>query len=105
MSVRSLSQAVAGVLDNGEAGKAYLIGDVNLRYSQYYNLLSAATSSPKRFQEPDEEHPFLPDRFIVQGRGNAIMYKTSAADLEKLMFDRNDVERELRSIVEAADAQ
>ena len=104
MSVRSLSQAVAGALDSGEAGKAYLVGDRNLRYNEYYNLLAEVSNSPHRFEERDEEHPFLPDRFIVQGRGNAIVYEPELAVQKLLAFDRDDVERALRAIVEAADA-
>lgn len=38
MSVRSLSQAVQGALDGGEAGRAYLIGDRNLTYREYFQL-------------------------------------------------------------------
>lgn len=100
MSVRSLSQAVLGALERGEAGKAYLVGDMNLRYAAYYNLLAEVAGLTTRFEEKDAEHPFLPDRFIVQGRGNAIAYEPDPADLALLNYDRNDVRRELQEIVE-----
>ena len=105
MSVRSLSQAVRGALDAGEAGRAYLVGDRNLTYREYFQLLADAAGSGNTIVERDEEHPFQPDRFIVQGRGAVIAYETDPAETALLGYAQDDVERALAEIVTAADAQ
>lgn len=101
MSVRSLSQATLGALDRGEAGKAYLVGDANLRYHEYYELLAQAAGLDIKVEERAEEHPFLPNRFIVQGPGNVISYEPDRAETELLGYSRGDVPRALREIVAA----
>lgn len=104
MSVRSLSQAVQGALDAGDGGRAYLVGDRNLTYRDYFQLLADAAGSTHVIEERDEEHPFQPDRFIVQGRGAVIAYEPDPAETALLGYARDDVERALAEIVTAADA-
>ncbi|PRA80290.1 NAD(P)-dependent oxidoreductase [Microbacterium sp. MYb66] len=104
MSVRSLSQAVQGALDAGQGGRAYLVGDRNLTYRDYFQLLADAAGSANVIEERDEEHPFQPDRFIVQGRGAVIAYEPDPAETALLGYARDDVERALAEIVIAADA-
>lgn len=104
MSVRSLSQAVQGALDAGEPGRAYLVGDRNLTYREYFQLLADAAGSGRVIEERDQEHPFQPDRFIVQGRGAVIAYETDPAETALLGYAQDDVERALAEIVSAADA-
>lgn len=104
MSVRSLSQAVQGALDHGAAGRAYLVGDRNLSYREYFQLLADAAGSGNIIEERDEEHPFQPDRFIVQGRGTVISFEPDAAETALLGYDRGDVERAIAEIVAGVDA-
>ncbi|QTV79092.1 NAD-dependent epimerase/dehydratase family protein [Microbacterium sp. NIBRBAC000506063] len=105
MSVRSLSQAVQGALDAGTPGHAYLIGDENLTYREYFQLLADIADSTLTVEERDEEHPFQPDRFIVQGRGAVISYEPDPADVDQLGYDRDDVRRALAEIVARVDAR
>jgi len=103
MSVRSLAQSVLGALDRGEPGRAYLIGDVNLSYRGYFQLLADAADSDRVIEERDEPHPYQPDRFIVQGRGVVIDYQPDPAEVVLLGYARDDVEPALREIVRQAD--
>ena len=104
MSVRSLAQAAVGALDRGVGGTAYLIGDRNLRYQEYFQALADAAGSTTTIEERDENQPYQADRFIVQGRGNVLSYEPDAAETELLGYDRNDVRRALDEIVRDADA-
>lgn len=104
MSVHSLAQAVEGALDAGAPGRAYLIGDQNLTYREYFQILAEAAGSSVRIEERGEEHPYQPDRFIVQGRGAVIAYEPPADEVELLGYDRDDVRRALEEIVDVSDA-
>lgn len=98
MSARSLAQAVAAALDHGEGGRAYLVGDENLRYVEYFQKFADAAGSTITIEERDEEQPFQADRFIVQGRGNVISFEPDP----ELSYDRNDIDRALAEIVALA---
>lgn len=100
MSVESLSQAVLHSLEVGEAGRAYLVGDENLSYTEYFQKLADAADSNRVIEERDEEQAYLPDRFIVQGRGNVISFEPDPA----LTYARGDIDRALAEIVRQADA-
>lgn len=99
MSVRSLVQAVAGALDRGEAGRAYLIGDESLSFRDYFQRIVDLTGGTNTLEARDEEHPMQPDRFIVQGRGATIAYEPDASEVELLGYDRGDVTRALEEIL------
>ncbi|CAM2935894.1 NAD(P)-dependent oxidoreductase [Prescottella defluvii] len=107
LSAQSLAEAIWGALQRAESGKAYLIGDQNLTFAEYFQLLVDAAGGNRVIEERDEEHPLLPDSFIVQGRGNVIAYEPAAADVELLAYTRNDCARaiaEMYDIVKAATA-
>ncbi|MGO4201380.1 NAD-dependent epimerase/dehydratase family protein [Rhodococcus sp. TAF43] len=107
LSAGSLAEAIWGALQRAESGKAYLIGDQNLTFREYFQLLVDAAGGDRVIEERDEEHPLLPDSFIVQGRGNVISYEPAAADVELLAYTRNDCARaiaEMHDIVKAATA-
>ena len=103
MSVQSLAEAIWGALERAEAGKAYLVGDENLSYRQYFQMLLDAVGNPHRLEERNEEHPLLPDAFIVQGRGNFIAYEPDPAETALLRYRRNDVRRAIEEVVQLAE--
>ncbi|MBM4558082.1 nucleoside-diphosphate sugar epimerase [Prescottella equi] len=108
MSAQSLAEAIWGALQNAESGRAYLIGDQNLTFAEYFQLLVDAAGGDRSIEERNEEHPLLPDSFIVQGRGNVIAYDTDSAETALLGYTQGDCARaiaEMYEIVKAATAR
>jgi len=103
LSARSLAQAVAGALDDGEPGRAYLVGDENLLFREYFQLFADVAGSTVVLEERDEEHPYQPDRFIVPGRGSVFAYEPPPEETALLGYDRHDIARALAEIVESVD--
>lgn len=99
MSFRSLSQALEGALLRGESGKAYLVGDENLSFADYFGLFFKAAGNPAVLDARDEAHPLLPDVAIPQGRGNWIRYEPDAAETALLGYVRNDVANAVAEVV------
>lgn len=103
MSARSLAEAVAGALDHAEPGAAYLVGDENLTYTEYFQIVFDVSEGGRRLVERDESHPFLPDSMIVPGRGAVISYEPDASVVDLLGYRRDDVRTMLAEM--AAEAQ
>lgn len=100
LSARSLAEAVGGALDRGESGRAYLIGDQNLTYQQFFQLLVDAAGGDRRIEAGTDEHPFLPDSILVHGRGSVISFEPDAAEVQLLGYTRNDCARAVQELVE-----
>lgn len=99
MSVRSLSEAIAGALEHGESGKAYLLGDENLRFADFFGLFFEAVGSDVQVPERDQNHPLMPDEVIYAGRGTPVSYQPSAETQQHLNYRRNDVRAAVRDAV------
>jgi dihydroflavonol-4-reductase len=99
ISTQSLSEAVAGALARGENGKAYLVGDENLSFQDYFGEYFRAAGREGALELVDREHPLLPDAVLYAGRGGTIYYEPDAAETALLGYRRNDVRRTLREIV------
>ncbi len=98
MSARSLSEAIAGALAHGRAGAAYLVGDENLSFQDFFSHFFRAAgrdTPPVR----DEEHPMLPDATLYFGRGNTLYYEPDAGEAALLAYRRKDVGRALDEVV------
>lgn len=91
MSYQSLSEALEGALLHGEPGKAYLVGDENLSFRDYFQLFFDAAGRDIQVEEREAELPLLPDVAIPQGRGNWIRYEPEASDTARLGYRRNDI--------------
>lgn len=103
MSVRSVAEAVAGALAAGEGGRAYLVGDQNLTFRDYFQLVFDASGSGRVLDERDEEHPFLPDWAIVPGRGTVLAYEPDPDEVALLGYRRNDVQAMVAEMVASLD--
>ncbi len=99
MSFRSLSEAIEGALERGEPGKAYLVGDEDLTFTQYFQLFFDAVGSDAKLEERDEENPLLPDIAIPQGRGNWVRVNPDPAEVALLGYTRNDVAQAVQEVV------
>ncbi len=101
MSVRSLSEAIWGALQNAETGTPYLIGDENLTFRDFFQKIFDVVGSDRRLEERDQEHPLLPDAFIVPGRGKVLAYEPDPAETALLGYTRNDIDRAVAEVVAA----
>ena len=98
MSARSLSEAIAGALERGRSGSAYLLGDENLSFREFFGVFFRAAGRdvpPVR----NDEHPLLPDATLYFGRGNTLHYEPDAAETALLGYRRRDVARSLEEVV------
>ncbi|MDD3799701.1 MAG: NAD(P)-dependent oxidoreductase [Novosphingobium sp.] len=100
ISCQSLSEAIAGALERGENGKAYLLGDENLGFAEYFGLFFKAAGNDVPVPALDKEHPMLPDIGIYTGRGNYVTYEPDPADVELLGYRRHDVTRAVNEVVD-----
>jgi hypothetical protein len=94
-----LSQAILGALLHGEPGKAYLVGDQNLSYAEYFQAFLRAVGNEAEVPSLDQEHPLLPDMALYTGRGNTLRYEPDAAETALLGYVRNDIQRAVNEVV------
>ena len=99
MSFRSLSEALLSAFERGEPGKAYLVGDENLSFAEYFQRFFDAARNPARVEERDEEHPLLPDIAIPQGRGNWVRVDPDPTEVARLGYRRGDVANAVADLV------
>ncbi|MGU7784609.1 NAD-dependent epimerase/dehydratase family protein [Burkholderia sp. PU8-34] len=105
ISTQSLSEAIWGALQRGESGKAYLVGDENLSFADYFAAFFRAAGHPQPVPSLDQAHPLLPDIAIYTGRGNVVSYDPDPADLAVLRYRRGDVQRAVDEVVAHCRAQ
>lgn len=98
ISARSLSEAIEGALLRGENGKAYLVGDENLTFQDYFGAFFRDAGRPVP-PVIDQEHPLLPDSALCFGRGNTLYYEPDAAETALLGYRRRDILRTVSEIV------
>lgn len=99
MSFRSLSQAIEGALECGEAGKAYLVGDEDLSFAAYFQLFFDAVGNSAVVESRNAEHPMLPDVAIPQGRGNWVRVDPDPTEMALLGYGRHDVANAVADVV------
>lgn len=97
ISTASLSEAIEGALRQAENGRAYLVGDENLSFAQFFGAFFEAAGQ-KAPEMLDQEHPLLPDAAILWGRGNNLFFDVPAESLA-LGYRRNDITRTIAKIV------
>lgn len=104
MSAASLAQAIRGALVRGEPGAAYLVGDQNLSYREFFQMLVDAAGGGRTIAERDEQHRLQPDASIIQGRGNTLAYEPDAGQVRLLGYTRGDCARAVQALVDVVSA-
>lgn len=99
ISTLSLAEAVSGALIRGVSGTAYLVGDENLTFAEFFAAFFRAAGSDEIVQPKDQEHPLLPDIAIIAGRGSVISYEPDAVETELLGYRRQDIGRAITEVV------
>lgn len=102
ISTRSLSEAIAGALENGIAvsGRTMLVGDENWAYATYLKkFFRAVRKTDVTIEARDEEHPMMP-RWSLYAQDRVVSYEPDPADVERLgNYRRHDVENAIEEIV------
>ncbi|RVT89738.1 NAD-dependent epimerase/dehydratase family protein [Sphingomonas crocodyli] len=101
ITATTLTDAIVGALNGGQNGKAYLIGDENLSFQDYFGGYFRHAGDANPLEVRNEEHPFARDASIFWGRGNDLFYDPDPAEVAELGYRRNDVDRAQKEIVEA----
>ncbi|MGW5516302.1 NAD-dependent epimerase/dehydratase family protein [Nocardia africana] len=104
MSAASLAQAIRGALVRGEPGAAYLVGDQNLSYREFFQMLVDAAGGDRIIAERDEQHRLQPDASIIQGRGNTLAYEPDPEQVRLLGYTRDDCRRAVQALVDVVSA-
>ncbi len=98
ISSQSISEAIAGALERGIGGKAYLVGDENLSWKTYLEMYFEAVGNPVVLDVSTDEHPLLPDVILYAGRNAVISYEP---DNGELGYTRNNVRATVAELVRA----
>lgn len=96
ISAKSMAQAISGALEKGEGGKAYLVGDANISWKQYFDWFCKAAGNPIDIKISKEEHPMLPDIILYAGRGATISYEPDNAPLN---YETDLIEKTIEEVV------
>jgi nucleoside-diphosphate-sugar epimerase len=101
ISTTTLTDAIVGALERGQNGKAYLIGDQNMSFQDYFASYLRAAGDTAALDVRDEPHPLLGDAAVLAGRGATIYYEPDPIEVAELGYRRNDVDRTIDEIIAA----
>ncbi|KXH58789.1 hypothetical protein CSAL01_11453 [Colletotrichum salicis] len=101
ISTQSLSEAIAGALENIQAisGKAILVGDQNMTYAEYFQMFFQAVGNSQQLESLDQDHPLLPRATLYAG-DKVVEYQPDPVELAMLGgFRRDDIQNAIEKIV------
>jgi dihydroflavonol-4-reductase len=98
ISSQSMSEAIAGALERGVGGRAYLVGDENLSWKAYLEMYFDAVGNPIDLEVSSDEHPLFPDIILYAGRNAVINYEP---DNGELGYSCNNVRAAIDELVAA----
>lgn len=94
----SMSEAIAAALEDGEPGRAYLVGDENLSWKEYLEMYFESAGNPVQLDVSAEEHPMFPDVMLYGGRNAVISYEPDSVGQG---YTRNNVRAAIDELVRA----
>lgn len=95
MSIQSLAEAIAGALERGEGGKAYLVGDENISFHDYFQRYFRAVGNDSPIPLVDEPHP-LAGNFA--GHGGTIYFDPDPQEAAFLGYSLGVMDRTIGEI-------
>lgn len=98
ISSTSMSEAIAGALERGKGGRAYLVGDENLSWKAYLEMYFEAVGNPVELAVSMDEHPLFPDFILYAGRNAVISYEPENGELG---YSRNRIKATIGDVVRA----
>jgi dihydroflavonol-4-reductase len=102
ISVRSVARAVLGALQHAEPGAAYLVGDENNSWLEYFQLVFELSGGSRTITESRaESHPYVAEMIVPLGT-EISFDPTPAADL--FGYRLNDVRNALEAAIADFDA-
>ncbi len=81
MTADSVAEALAGALERGAPGRAYLVGDEYFTWKDYFEAFCSAVGKPVTLEVSTGEHPMLPDMILYAGRNAVVKYTPDNAPL------------------------
>ena len=94
---KSMSEAIAGALERGQGGRAYLVGDENLSWKEYLEIYFDCAGNPINLDVSTDEHPLFPDVMLYAGRNAVINYEP---DNGELGYSRHNVRAGIAELVQ-----
>jgi dihydroflavonol-4-reductase len=88
MTCQSVAEAMLGGLERGQSGKAYLIGDINLSWKEFFELWFKAAGRPRTLEVREDEHPVIPGEVIMYLGGGMPSYEPPEEETALLGYQR-----------------
>lgn len=101
MTAQSVAEALQGGLERGESGKAYLIGDANMSWKEYFEEWFKRAGNPREIEVRSDEHPLLPNMILYAGVGATVSYVPPTEETELLGYGRGKVPAMISEVIEA----
>jgi nucleoside-diphosphate-sugar epimerase len=98
ISSLSVAHAISSALTAAEAGRAYLLGDVNLSWQAYLEAWFSVVGNPQTLAVLDDDHPLLPNVIMFAGAGVTISYEPDT----ELDYPRGQIPSVIEAIVGAS---
>jgi len=95
---KSMSEAIAGALQRGQGGRAYLVGDENLSWKEYLEMYFDCAGNPTNLELSSDEHPLFPDVMLYAGRNAVMNYEPDSGELA---YSRHNVRAGIAELVRA----
>lgn len=95
MSSHAIAQIMLGGLERGESGKAYMIGDENMSWKEFFELWYEAAGRPMDLPV-ERGNTLVPDYVLSYLEFGGTNYEPSAQDTALLGYDRGTIRQTVK---------